>query len=234
MSEEKYVTKKRKRAKTAVVMGQQVIVYRNRQSPSEVKYSFNNDWSAETLDDSVTGASTNFNMLRLTQGISNAQRIGNRVTPKGLSIKLLAEGSSAQSFEFDRIDFWLDTQPNASNPTWFSLYQPLTTRTDEINAPVLEAARERWKLLRSIPFNVRTVSTVALSAIATPGLYQKTIYLDLKKIQKKFKLPPMLNYSAAAAQNPDGGFNIFAIGWGTISANTTKVYMASNFSFTDD
>jgi len=155
-------TKKRKSApsvsiKKAKATPTTVVVYRS--VPTETKYYMNNDWTAETLDDRVTGASFNFAMMKLAQGTGTGQRVGSQVQAKGLSIKLITRQGTTIGQEFNRIDFWMDTQPNAANATWGALYDGGATRLDEINASVTEAARKRFRLLRSLVFSHRNFLT---------------------------------------------------------------------------
>lgn len=200
-----------------------VIVYRS--MPTETKYIANNDWTAETLDDRVTGASFNFNMLRLAQGTATNQRIGSQVFAKGLMIKFLTKGSTGVSSEFNRIDFWMDLQPSAASPTWGSLYDGGATRVDEINASIAETSRKRFKLLRSFVFDHQQYLMTTTGPIITQGSHIKKLWIPLKGRR--------LHYDGTGAGNPDGGCNVFAVAWGTLNASTTTIYMTSLFSFND-
>jgi len=202
---------------------QTVVVYRS--VPTETKYYMNNDWTAETLDDRVTGASFNFNLMRLAQGTGTGQRVGSQVQAKGLSIKLITRQGTTLGQEFNRIDFWMDTQPNAANATWGALYDGGATRLDEINATITEAARKRFRLLRSLVFNHRNFLTSSTGPVVSPDANFAKVWIPLKGRR--------IHYDGSAAGNPDGGCNVFAVGWGTVSADTTRVYMMSNFSFQD-
>lgn len=190
----------------------------------EKKYSFQNVWTAETMDNVAGTPSVAFAMLNTAQGVNQSQRIGLRVLAKHLKMRFVVEASSAQSLCNYRIDLWKDTQPDGANPVWATLYVAGTTDTDNIVAPVQDTARSRFQLLKTHRAPLRSLLASTTGPVSSPEAEHFDFYLPLNEVIK---------YNATAAANPDGGSNYFLVGWSDVGANTPKVWAMTEFCFTD-
>lgn len=189
----------------------------------EKKYSANNDWTAETMDD-YTAPSTNFNMLRLGAGTDSNTRVGLRVFSKYLVMRFHTEQSSSISIDSFRVDLWMDKQPDATNPSWTDLYYTGSTATDCILAPKKDQAQYRFKLLKSKTFSDRTLLTSTTGPVSAGGQHNWKWFVRTNK---------MLSYNSSAAGNPNRGCNLFLIAWSTTTTNTPKIYCYAMHCFTD-
>lgn len=193
---------------------------------AEKKYVTNNDWSAETLDTVGNTPSTNFNTMRLAAGTGPDQRIGLKVYAKYIVAKLLVEQSTSINFDTYRIDVWMDKQPNATNPGWTNLYSTggAATDFDNITAITSDVSRNRFRLLKSKVVTERALLTSTTGPTVGPNQRFWKWYIPIKK---------QIRYASTGAGNPDSGCNIFFIGWSTAGSDTPKVYMTTQFCYTD-
>lgn len=195
----------------------------------EIKRYFNPSfWTAETLDDPVTGISSYNILSNIAQGVLPTQRVGDSIFVKMIKIRGLIKQSGGTQVNNCVIALIEDREPAAGQPAFNDVFQGGgATLTDGLNAIMNDDKRARFKIKRLLRFNLMWQSAVQAvgggSILATP---EQQFFDITLKINKRVKFD---NTNA----RPYAGSEYMLWGWSDLSSNTPQVYASVQAWYTD-